>query len=225
MNNFENILTEISGSTSELPSEITEALGNMGFIVPIIASVVFVFLAFYSYKIFKICLFLFGLVGGYFAGSMYVAPLVEACIPTTVDKLDMICGIVCGVIAGVLAIVIYKLAIFAGSAFLTFTVTSPILTIMLEPLSADIEKIGIGYEIVAMIAAGLIGVLVGIIVLKLFKPVYIVSTAVGFSVSAVEILVIGLLGMNIPLLALAAIGGNVLGVFACITQFKMNRDK
>ncbi len=216
MNELENIISEISNGNFEAIFEtVTNFLSTLSPVYTIIGALICVFLAFFSYKLFKLFVFLGGAAAGFFIGSTFIAGLLSSSLDF--EYLNIICGVACALIFGGLALPLYKLFIFLGGAGIGFLITSSVVSL----LFANQEG---GNETVVLIISAVGAIAFGIIFLKLFKPLYIVFTAIPYSLSAVLSLATWILGISPIALIISIIGGLVLGVFAAKKQFAMNSN-
>ncbi len=214
MNELENIITEISNGNFEAIFEtISNLLSTLSPVYTIIGALICVFLAFFSYKLFKLFVFLGGAAAGFFVGSTFIAGLLSSSIDF--EYLNLVCGIACALICGGIALPLYKLFIFLGGAGIGFLLTSSIVSLIF----ANQES---GNETLVLIISAVGAIVFGIIFLKLFKPLYIVFTAIPYSFSAIFSIISCLLGISTLSLILSAVIGLVLGIFAAKKQFAMN---
>ena len=180
------------------------------FPIVLILAVVAGVLAFYGYTLFKKFLPLFGAVAFGIIGASIVAPLIPVTLP--IVNLNAIVGIVLAVIGALLMIYAYKLAIFVIGAGIGFVVGYVVLAPMLS-LSG----------VVALIVSGVLALIVAILSLRLFKPIFILVTSV------VSLIAVGALGAfvvfaepSIIFVAVLAVVGLIVGIFAAKKQFTDN---
>ncbi len=224
MDQLQKIIDSISnGNIEEVTEALTDVLANIPLVFGIVTALVCLFFAFFSYKLFKFCLFISGAAGGYMAGVMFLAPLISKYIDMEGDTLGLICGIICAVICGALALALYKIAIFVGGAAGGFVAAYPFALMLLSSFSDKIEEIGIPVNVIAIIICVIVGIIAGIIVYKLFKPIFIIVSSISLSVSALSSLAVSIFGIEqLIILGVAAILGFIIGIFAMVKQFKMN---
>ena len=178
------------------------------FPIVLIVAVVAGFFAFNGYSIFKKCLSLFGAIAFGVVGSSIIAPIIPLELPFI--NFNALVGIVLAVVGAILMIYVYKLAIFvigaAGGYFVAQLFIAPLF-----------ELQGTVALVVSIVAA----VILGIIALLLFKPLFIISSSV------LSLTVVGALASyvvfaeaNMIITIVCAVIGLVIGIIAAVKQFQ-----
>ena len=105
-----------------------ESVGNMaasgfgmgGGVAGIAVGLALIVFALFSYKIYKIALFLIGGLGGGILGLNYIAPLINGALTEPAEWVPIVVAVVCGIVGVVLILALKKLAIFLSGAVLGF---------------------------------------------------------------------------------------------------------
>ena len=184
-----------------------------------------VLLAFFSYRLFRISLSISGTVGGGFVGYTLVAPYITASIPedvTGVIDINALIGIILAVIGLLLSLWLYKFVLFVATAagsffiyqgvFVTLAYSFPDITIL---TTAEGQ----------MIAAGICAIITGVLMLLLFKPLYIVSTSLCCSAAAFMLVLLMLFPLYPWFALFGLLGGLPIGIPAMIYQFRHSRSR
>ena len=198
--------------------DITSSLGaltaSLTFPVVLVAAIVAGIFAFCGYTLFKKCLALFGAVAFGVAGST-LATTYLANVSVPLINLSSIIGIVCAVIGAVLMIYVYKLAIFVVGAAGGYFAAQIIIVPMLQLEGT-----------VALIASAAAAIVVAILAVLLFKPLFILLTSVVTmtgvgAVSAFALFV----EPTMIFVAVTAVIGLIVGICAAKKQFTDHKGK
>ena len=194
--------------------QFLETLGVAGLSATIIIAIALTFFALFSYKLYKLSLYLIGAALLGYPGFMYLAPALAEKLAITEPWFPIAITVGCAVVGAILMIWLQKFAIFIVGAgigyFLGGFLNTIVISIVQEPFLAEFP----GTLIVPIATA----VLFGIIARMIFKPLFIFGTAI-LSMMTVSRLLFALIPMEIsPIIAIAV--GVVLGVFCSIFQLK-----
>lgn len=164
-------LTLPSGEEITLDTLTTGNLGSTFFPMMIAVAAVGLLEAFFGYTLLRLELTLGGFAGGYFLGSFLVNGVLRSVIPEgTVSYIPML---VLGLIGALLAFKLFKLALFLGVGAAGFLVARSVIATF--PLNWPVD----------LIVAIAVGLVLGILALKLMRPIVILVTALmgGYLVS------------------------------------------
>ena len=199
--------------------------GAVGFYCVLTAAVSLILFSYFSYRIFRISLSVSGCIGlgilGYlFVGEPIVAAMGESA-PAVVN-LPALLGVVFAIVGLILAKFLYKLVLFlctaVGAFFLYKTVLTTFSVALPEFLMLDTAE---GLIIAAAIGA----LLTGVLMLLLFKPIYILSTSLLGTGIAVVLLLFALFPHNAEtVLILGIVFGMPAGIPAVVYQFRHSRS-
>ena len=202
--------------------DLSALLGQFaGFLFPIVlvAVILLTFLARYGYTIFKKCVAFVGAVAFGYIGSSIVAPLVLGMLGLEIPlvSLPTVIGIVFAILGAILMIYVYKLAVFCVGAAIGFFAAQIILVPMLA-----LEGM------IALAVSGVLALVVGVIALLLFKPLFIIITSV-FGMAAAGALtglvLIPSAGEQLIILAVFAVIGVIIGIVYAKKQFEDHEGK
>ncbi|MBR3680675.1 MAG: hypothetical protein IKL79_01570 [Clostridia bacterium] len=191
-------------------------LGVIGFCLAL------VLLAFYSYRILRVELSASAAIGGGALGYLVLAPLILSKIQGLPDGVDFaaVIGIACAILGWIIAWALHKLAIFlvgAGGGFYA----GMYVFIFVALKWPEVEFLH--SEAFFWIVCGVLALAAGIIFVYLFKPLYILVTAVGGTVAAAYLLGASVFGANVnnvQYLTPVLTAGAILGIIAAVVQFK-----
>lgn len=211
--------------TTNTPSfdSVTRIIGN--FPATIIAVLILVALAFFSYFLFKKSVELAGAISlgvfGYYFSIYIVFGANGGNIINGVDVASII-GFACAILGAIIAHSVYKLAIFSSGAAIGYMLGSVILA-EISRLSDNLYAVT-NPAIVATIST-VLSMVLGCLFLMAFKPLYIGTTSVGGMVAASYLLISSVfvdqtIGRDIT----ALVVGVLLGVVAIIYQYKNDDD-
>lgn len=187
------------------------------FFVTLISAVLFlVFNAFFGYKIFKFAIIIESSVGLGFLFYAFVGPFFVKTVPESVN-VYAIFGIVGAIVGILLAVFLLKLMLFINGAalgaisclsfFFLFTFDSAILSSTWFAIT------------VSVISA----ILIGLLFVFLFKPIYILITSVGGMTLAGFILSALICPAILVILSIIfSAVGFILGIAAAVYQFRRN---
>ena len=206
------VMDEALSSMNGLSGMLAELGGGSVPIVIAIAAGLIVF-ALFSYKIYNIALFLIGAAAGGVPSFMYLAPLLQDAFEIYEDWFPIVVALV-GALLGVAIIkALQKLAIFIAGAALGYFLGGFINNAVAASGENEFLATMPGSIIIPIVAAVIVGILAG----KMFRPVFIIGTALVSSLAAVS-LIFGVYFGGLTVIGL--IIGIVLGAGASIFQFK-----
>ena len=210
---------------SYIPEEYFTFLQNSSFYISLGLIAAFVVFALFGYKLFKIELAIIGAGAFGLLGFWYLAPLIVNALGEKVPEnvnIYVITGLACAVIGAVLVILIHKLAIFVGGAAVGAAAGWGI-CIAVGMYYTDSEFINSMAGHIVFAAVG--GILLGVLFLFLFKPIYIIVTSVGGMTVVGYLVASTVMSIQSPVVVgISMAVGGVLGIFAAVYQFKSNRD-
>lgn len=195
--------------------DLSAMLGQFaGFMFPIVlvAVILLTFLARYGYTIFKKCVSFVGAVAFGYIGSSIVAPLVLGMLGLNIEiiSLPTVIGIVFAIIGALLMIYVYKLAIFFVGAAIGYFVAQVILVPLLS-----LEGV------IAIAVSAVLAIVIGVIALLLFKPLFIIITSVFGMIGAGALTSLVLFpDGGIIFLAVFAVIGLIIGIVYAKKQFE-----
>ena len=203
-----------------IPENIMSLITGAMFPVVLVAVIGLGFLAFRGFWFFEKALTVMGAIFFGAAGSTMLGPIVVASLgesaPANVN-LSVIIGLICAALGAVLIRVLYKVALFVCGAFFGYTAGHAIAALLASLTKAEFFTTGNGDLITCIVVA----VLVGILCVFLFKPVYIIVTSIPTMVAAGI-----LLGTSIvttgdqTVLIVSGVVGLIVGIAAASHQFK-----
>ena len=199
-----------------------QAAGGFGMgsgVAAVAVGLALIIFALFSYKIYKVTLFLIGGCGGGFLGWAYLLPIINESLAEPLEWVPYVVTVVCGIIGIVLILALQKLAIFISGAFLGFVIGS-YASIIISTTNPEFGE-GIGKWLVSIACAILVGFLAGLI----FRPVFIISTSLVCCLGG-GLCIAGSFGLEpfISVIVGVAIGA-VVSVLAIIFQFKTTGKK
>lgn len=177
----------------------------------------YLFVAFFSFKFVKVEIVLSGIVSGYVLGADTIAVALGDRIPASAGP---ILGIVLAIFFGLIAIKLYKAIIYLCGAVMGACIGYIIPYFLF--LQFELDVVGIIVGVILAIVCAIIGAK---LLMKCFKPYYIVMTSLVGMVSALECLAMLIFPLDSPVALPMIIVGLVLSVFAMKAQFKMNKGK
>ena len=202
-----------------LPQETLDLLEQYLFPVTLAIVLALGFLAFYSFRVFRVMLTLGGAAAFGVIGSMVVAPLLTTNLGIQLQGISIVAavGFVFALIGGLLAHFLYKLALFIAGAGAGYLIGSVILLPILQnSLNIAFLSSPAGQIVVPVVVA----IIMAILFIFLFKFLYIVLTSVGGMALAGAFVGSSIItGMPIVLYASAAVGA-IIGIFAAVSQFR-----
>ena len=194
-------------------STLLGAYAAYAFPIVLVAVILLSFLARHGYTIFKKCIALVGAIAFGFIGSTIVAPLV----PISIDIISIptVIGIVFAILGAVLMIYVYKLAIFGVGAAIGYFAAQLILVPMFS-----LEGM------IALIASAVVAIIVAVLAMLLFKPMFIIITSIFGMVGAGALasMVIFPSG-EIIFLGVGAVVGLIIGIVDAKKQFADHAGK
>ncbi len=179
---------------------------------------VFMVMAFFGFKMFKLETFLYGIVFGYVIGESLATTFLTDLISW--DYTHVVAGIVFAIIGGLVSIFIYKFSIFLTGFGHGYVIGGSIASSILYITNSDADT----RELVTIILSTVIGAVCGFFFLKYYKQIIIVATSFAYpfiSLLCVDLVIsinnpeIMALGMVVSLIL-----GAVLGIVAMRWQFK-----
>jgi hypothetical protein len=201
-----------------------DTLTSLGFPMALSCVIALILIAFYSYRVFKIELAAAGaMIFGNIGYSM-LAPLIFRSMPTPEGvNLYAIVGVICAIIGAAVMASVHKLAIFAVGGACGFLLGQTVYSVILEKAPGLSEGF-LGTEMGYYVVAGSTALAVAVLMLLLFKPLFIIVTSVGgmylATLTVVHLVYPGIYTLgDIGELATLALGG-ILGITAAIKQFK-----
>ena len=205
--------------------ELLSTVSGFEFPIMLITVICLTFFAYYGYRLFRRALFVVGAVIFGAAGSIYISPIIVTTLgesaPTNVN-ISIITGIICAVLGAVLIRFLYKFALFICGTLFGYTAGC----LFLSPLLAQATKVEWFLTQTGMVVIGAaLALILGIVCVTLFKPVFIISSAIpGMVYSGIT------LGSSIFVVAdetvttMCAIIGLLVGIHASYYQFKHSED-
>lgn len=178
----------------------------------------FLFVAFFSFRFFKLSLIVFGAATGYSFGSITFGLLLGDSI-ASFDAAKVI-GIALAIVLAILTPKFYKILIYFYGGLLGAVLGFLLSYLVL--LTFDLELVGI---ILGIIFAVLLAVPCAKLLYRLFKPYLIIGTSFIGSSLALGCISLLIFGANELAFEISLLAGLVLGVFAMIAQFKINEDR
>ncbi len=202
-----------------------EALGDISEYYFIIFGVLALIACFFGYRLLRFALVLAGLFGGFF-GGLVLFPYVEKLVSGLPDFVELILAGVCALAGALLLHFLFRVAIFVGVGYVTFTAAAPYF--------AEMQN-GMLYRILVAIGVAVIAVL-------LLKLVFVLGSAVvGGTMAALcfcskvdfltkpiyenDAVFSHLEPFGIEALSIALIIGVVVGLLGVIFQFANTRRR
>ncbi len=187
------------------------------FFVTLISAVLFlVFNAFFGYKIFKFAIIIESSVGLGFLFYSFVGPFIVRKVPENVN-VYAIFGIVGAIIGIFLAVFLLKIMLFVNGAAIG-AISSLALLFLFSSENEILSSVWF-----AIVASAISAILVGLLFVFLFKPIYILVSSVGGMTLAGFILSALICPAILVILSVifSAIGF-IAGIVAAVYQFKRN---
>lgn len=217
-------MDQILGNITQTTEQITNIYNQMTgtFIGVLGICLALLMLAFYSYRILRIELSASAAIGCGVLGYTFLAPFIFENIQGLPEWIDFaaILGLACAILGFVLAYAIHKLAIFIVGAASGFIAG---FYVALWAAMKWSEVAFLQSQIFLWITCGVLALACGIIFVYLFKPLYIIVTAVGGSVAAAFLLGLSIFGENLFstyfLIGTLSVGA-IVGIVASVVQFK-----
>ena len=217
MNEFSGIYEGIM--SGEILADPTMLLSMVTFPVALIAAALLVLTAIYGYRIFKTTISVTVCVACGVVGST-LAPFILASLPIPAIEgvsLSAIVGVVLAGIGLLLGFKLYKLSLFISCAVGSYFVYTPVATLIAAMLP-DVPLLNSPEGL--MIVSAVLALLTGILMLLLFKPLYIIITSIGGVALAVGLIAVSV-APGYPVAGLVGLGvGALLGIPAAKHQFK-----
>ena len=223
MDIFSGILEGLASGEAFSNPELLLSL--ITFPVAIIAAAVLILLAIYGYRLFKTTISVVVCIVCGIAGS-FIAPFIleAASVPTVIEgvSLSAVIGIVFAGIGLLLGFKLYKISLFISCTAGAYLIYSPIITLLPVvfpdlPIS-QLPIINTPEGI--MITSAVLAILTGILLLLLFKPLYIIITSVGGVAVATALIAISVAPTYEMTVWVGLILGAILGIPAAKHQFK-----
>lgn len=189
---------------------LTEALVSSMFVSVVILLAV---IAFYGYKFFNIGLSADGATGVGIIGAMIVAPLLENVFSIKGINMYAVIGFVFAIIGGILIHVFFNPIVFISGAGIGFALSYFLIVPMLA-----LEGV------VSWVVHVVVALVLGFIIMKCFKFLYIFSTSV-LGLTAAGFLMGWIITPDSVILGIVfAVVGAIGGIFAASYQYRTNRD-
>lgn len=201
-----------------------ETLTSLGFPVALSLVISLILIAFYSYRVFKLELAAAGAMLFGNIGYSMLAPLIFRSLPTPEGvNLYAIVGVICAIVGAAVMASVHKLAIFAVGGGVGFLLGQTVYSVILEK-APELSEGFLGTEVGFYVVAGSTALAVAVLMLLLFKPIFIILTSVGgmyfATLTVVQLVYPGIYTLgDTGELATLALGG-ILGICAAAKQFK-----
>ena len=174
------ILAEITAllgklSSGELLANPLGIFSALSFPLALVFAAALALVAIFGYRVFKTVISVATCVVCGIVGTTVVAPVVlnMVALPNIAGiSIPAVIGLVFAAIGLLIGLKCYKLALFLICAGGVFLVGQPILAGILTPMALPFISTELGVMVVSLVA----GVLVGVLMLLVFKPVFIVVT-------------------------------------------------
>ena len=182
---------------------------------------VFMVMAFFGFKMFKLETILYGIIFGYIIGENIALALFSGVISW--PYFSMVVGIVFAIIGGIISIFVHKFSIFLTGFGHGYMFATSVVTILFSNvLSAET------LELATIVISSIVGAVCGYFFLKYHKQLIIISTS--FIYPYVSLLCVDLvISINNPEIMsigviISVILGTILGILAMRWQFKDTKD-
>lgn len=200
-------------------SGFVQALGGGSIPASIIICAALIVFALFSYKIYRVGIFLVGAVSCGYLGFVYVAPIVGKATENQEFWLYIVVALVCALIGVAIVAALQRFAIFVAGAAIGFMVGGFLNTFVVAATQVEFLKTGIGSFIVPVISAIVFGLLAGV----MFRTIFILGTAC-VSMMAFTSFIFALISTEInPIIPMVV--GAVLGVACSVFQFKTTSNE
>ena len=183
--------------------------GNM-FLTFIIAAAL-IFFTFFSYKIYKTAMFIIGAVAGGVPSYMYLAPILAQAFEMYEPWFPLVVALVGAIVGIALISALQKLAVFIAGGALGYLVGGFVSAPIAMASGSEFLMSGPGTIVIPIVCALIVGVLSG----KMFKPLFIVCTALVGALGASS-----LLSFSFGLGSVGMIVGILIAIAGIIFQFK-----
>jgi len=200
----------------EYINQILHIVSQYFFITLVSAAILLIINAFFGYKIFKFAIIVESAIGLGFIAYTFIGPWMFQNPPDGVD-LSAILGIVFAIIGALLAKFFIKIMLFVNGAGLGFAI-GLISSYLLSASNEFFAKEWVPYVFGAIAA-----LILGVLFIFFFKPVYIIVSSV-FGLAAAGFIISYLICPEIYVIfsvIMTAIG-LVFGIVAAVYQFKQN---
>ena len=221
------ILAEITAllgklSSGELLANPLGIFSALSFPLALVFAAALALVAIFGYRVFKTVISVATCVVCGIVGTTVVAPVVlnMVALPNIAGiSIPAVIGLVFAAIGLLIGLKCYKLALFLICAGGVFLVGQPILAGILTPMALPFISTELGVMVVSLVA----GVLVGVLMLLVFKPVFIVVTSLGCCAAATAF-VVGSVAPGISIAPIAGLAlGAIIGIFAAKGQFAYDK--
>ncbi len=211
------ILNPVKDLISKPQDFLTANMGSTFGITMLIVAIVGILCAFFGYRLLKPVVFFGGLAIGAYLGDMLLNTGVLDSILTEF-WMTYVVMLVCGLIVAYLVFKVLKVGIILGVGYMIYLLINGFVSdfVLQNGLPSP--------EILGPVIAGLIGLLIGLIAIKLLKPVIMIVTAalggalVAYAIAGLIPLTLEGVSMNVIVLA-------VIGLLGFAAQFATGRGK
>ena len=211
---------------------LEEKLG--AFLIPalVLASLVLLFFARHSFKLFKIGLPLLGLAAGYFAGYKYLGKIVAEKLPEVAKTADpaVVAGVACALVLAIICLKMRTLTVLAIGVCVGYAFVGETVITLLRKLSLVKDILGNVDMKTAVTLAAILSVICAavtmVILKKFFNLFYIAVTSIGCAMAALIIPAIFLASaFNLPFITitLASDIGAFIGFIFFVKQYLFHR--
>ena len=217
------ILAELTAFLGKLtsPELLANPLGifsALSFPLAVVFAAVLALVAIYGYRVFKTVISVATCVVCGILGTTVVAPMVlnMVALPNIPGiSIPAVIGLVLAGLGLLIGCKCYKLALFLICAGGVYFVGQPILAGILVPMNLPFVSTEMGVMVVSIVA----GVVAGLIIRAVFKPLFIVVTSLACCAAATAF-VVGSVAPGIAIAPIAGLAlGAILGIFAAKGQF------
>ena len=188
---------------------------NIAFISLILG---FLFVAFLGFRFFKLSLIVSGAAWGYSFGMVTVGMIIGDSI--TAFNAAAIAGIASAIIFAILTPKFYKVVIYVYGGLLGALIG---FVVPYATLSA------FGFDVVGLITGIILAIVLAVpgakLLYRIFKPYIIIGTSILGSIFAMAFVSLLIFRANEIAFEIFVLLGFVLGIFATVVQFKMNKDR
>lgn len=202
----------MSNAVETVESTATSSF-TIGFETAIAVIAVCVIMAFFAMRFYKLFLAIFAAGGiGYASYSLLVpGGMLSAYIPAISDAQSaLVVSIVAALGGFTIGILMPKFVLFLGGVGIGILATNIFVPILVPGLQLD--------STVMLMAGAVVGLVVGVLLCLIFKPIYIFLTAFGCSAVA-GVLIVSLVAPGTSIL-IGAGAGAVFGILPAIHQFR-----
>ena len=201
--------------------ELLATVSGFEFPIMLITVICLTFFAYYGYNLFRKALFVVGAVIFGAAGSLYLSPIILTTLgeaaPQNVN-VSVVTGIICAVLGAVLIRFLYKFALFICGTLFGYTAGC----LILAPLLAQVTKVEWFLTQTGMVVIGAaLAIILGIVCVTLFKPVFIISSAIpGMIYSGATLGASIFVSSDEVAVTVCSVIGLLVGMHAAYYQFK-----